>query len=226
MRSDKKVLFFGRDGDIFSRRAYNFLLKKFNTVSCVWSKKPKENKINNYNFDNVDLLISFRSYYIFKKKHLNKINNLSLNFHPGPPKYRGFGCANYAIYNKDDYYAVTAHIISEKIDRGKILDVKKFKIAKTISLKKLLELAHNKQVLQLKDLVNKLIKINFEHKKIKKNFKNNYKWSSRLGSKKKLDKFYEIKNTENFKEFKLKVRATKIGKFKPFKIIKGKKIYI
>ena len=67
MRSDKKVLFFGRYGDIFSKRVYNFLLKRFNKVNCVWSKKPKENKINNYNFDNVDLLISFRSYYIFKK---------------------------------------------------------------------------------------------------------------------------------------------------------------
>ncbi len=226
MRSDKKVLFFGRYGDIFSKRVYNFLLKRFNKVNCVWSKKSKENKINNHNFDNVDLLISFRSYYIFKKKHLSKINNLCLNFHPGPPKYRGFGCANYAIYNKDNFYGVTAHIINEKIDKGKILDVKKFKIGKAISLKKLLNLAHNKQVLQVKDLINKLIKINFDHKKIKENFKNNYKWSSKLGSKEKLDKFYEIKNIGNSKEFKLKIRATKIDTFKPFAIVKGKKVYI
>ena len=226
MKSSKRVLFFGRANDPFSKRVYKFLLKKFNIVKCIWNKKPRDKNINIKIFDNVDLLISFRSYYIFKKKHLDKIKLLSINFHPGPPKYRGFGCANYAIYNKDNYYGVTAHLINEKIDKGKILDVKKFKIDKDINLNKLLNLAHSKQISQLKFVINKIIKINFEYSKILKEFRNDHKWSLKLGKKKDLDKFYEIKSNLNSKEFNLKVRATKIGKFKPYKLVNKKVIYI
>jgi methionyl-tRNA formyltransferase len=223
MKLNKKVLFFGRDKDIFSRKVYDFLLKKFNDVNCVWSIKPKQKKIPNIHFKNVDILISFRSYFIFKSEHLENIKDLSINFHPGPPKYRGFGCANYAIYNKDKFYGVTAHLINHKIDNGKILDVKNFKIHKNISLKNILNLTHTKQVIQFKNVINNLIKINFDKKKIKKKFFNNYKWSSKLGTKSDLDKFYEIKNE---KDLNLKIRATKIERFKAYKFINNKKIYI
>ena len=223
MKSNKKVLFFGRYKDRFSNAVYKFLLKKFNKVDCVWSKKPNEKKVSNIYFKNVDILISFRSYFIFKFKHLRKIKNLSINFHPGPPKYRGFGCANYAIYNKDKFYGVTAHLINNKIDEGKILDVKKFKIHKKISLKKLLDLTHTKQVIQFKNIINKLIKIDFDKKKIKNFFLNSYKWSSKLGTKNDLEKFYEIKNE---KDLNLKIRATKIGRFRAFRFNNKKKIYI
>lgn len=223
MKLNKKVLFFGRANDIFSDKAYNFLLKKFNKVDCVWSKKPKEKKIQNTNFKNFDILISFRSYFIFKSKHLKKIKDLSINFHPGPPKYRGFGCANYAIYNKEKFYGVTAHLINHKIDNGKILDVKNFKIHKNILLKHLLNLAYTKQILQFKNVINNLIKINFDKKKLKKKFYNNYKWSSKLGTKSDLDKFYEIKKGD---DLNLKIKATKVGSFKAYKFINNKKIYI
>ncbi len=223
MKSNKKVLFFGRYKDSFSHTVYKFLLKKFNKVDCVWSKKPKEKKVQNIYFKNVDILISFRSYFILKSKHLKKIKDLSINFHPGPPKYRGFGCANYAIYNEEKFYGVTVHLINNKIDNGKILDVKKFKIHKNISLKDLLNLTHTKQVIQFKNVINKLIKINFDKKKIKNKFLNNYKWSSKLGTKNDLEKFYEIKNEKNLN---LKIRATKIGRFKAYKFINKKKVYI
>jgi hypothetical protein len=72
-------------------------------------------------------------------------------------------------------------------------------------------------------VINNLIKINFDKKKIKKKFFNNYKWSSKLGTKSDLDKFYEIKNE---KDLNLKIRATKIERFKAYKFINNKKIYI
>ena len=226
MKSDKKVLFCGRKHDVYSITAYKFLLKHFDNVSCFWSKKPGEKKKIDNRLKKIDILISFRSYFIFKRKHLNKVKLLSINFHPGPPKYRGFGCANYAIYNREKFYGVTAHLMNEKIDYGKILNVIKFKIKNYISLEKLLKITHKYQVLQFKDVLNKLQEINFDKKKIKKKFNINYKWSSKLGSKKKLDSFYEIKKGTNFRELKLKIRSTKVGNYRPYKVIKNKKFPI
>ena len=54
----------------------------------------------------------------------------AINFHPGPPNYRGIGCLNFALLSNEKYYGVTAHIINEKIDNGKILSFKKFRLKK------------------------------------------------------------------------------------------------
>ena len=48
-----------------------------------------------------DYLICFRSYLILKKNILSKIKFASINFHPGPPSYRGIGCANFALINNE-----------------------------------------------------------------------------------------------------------------------------
>ena len=48
----------------------------------------------------------------------------AINLHPGSPKYRGIGCLNYALYNKEKKFGFTIHLISKKIDCGKILNVK------------------------------------------------------------------------------------------------------
>ena len=226
MKSDKKVLFCGRKHDAYSIRAYKFLLKKFKNVTCIWSKKPGEKKKIDNRLKKIDILISFRNYFIFKKKHLKRVKLLSVNFHPGPPKYRGFGCANYAIYNREKFYVVTAHLMNEKIDNGKILNVIKFKIDKYITLEKLLKLTHKYQVLQIRNVLNKIQDINFDKKRIKKKFNNNYKWSSNLGTKKKLDSFYEIKKGTNLNKLKLKIRSTKIGNYKPYEVVKNKKFLI
>ena len=59
---------------------------------------------------------------------LKKVNKAAINFHPGPPEYRGTGCVNYALYENSKFYGCTAHLINEKVDNGKIIDVKKFNI--------------------------------------------------------------------------------------------------
>ena len=38
---------------------------------------------------------------VLKKTFLDKIKVASINFHPGPPDYRGIGCANFAIINQE-----------------------------------------------------------------------------------------------------------------------------
>ena len=45
-----------------------------------------------------------------------------LNFHPSTPDYRGMGCINFALLTTKNYGS-TAHLIDEKIDHGKIINV-------------------------------------------------------------------------------------------------------
>ena len=66
--------------------------------------------------------------YALSKNHIKNTRGYCLNFHPSPPKYRGIGGYNYALYNKDDVFGVTVHHLVEKIDSGKIIKVRYFPI--------------------------------------------------------------------------------------------------
>ena len=60
-------------------------------------------------------IICFRSFYILKKNLIEKCKMAPINFHPGPPEYRGIGCVNYALYDNSKFYGCCAHIINKKI---------------------------------------------------------------------------------------------------------------
>ncbi len=225
MKINSKVLFFGRKNDTYSKIVESFLKKKFTNVKSVWINKQNKKKSFKKNFFKVDILISFRSYYIFKPREIGSIKKIAINFHPGPPKYRGYGCANYAIYNDDKKYGVTSHLINSKIDSGEILNVKYFKINKKISLNDLLKLTYVKQIVQIKNLINSLIKYDFNLSKYKKYFPNNEKWSKILGTKKKLDKFYIIDRNVNKKKLIKKIRSTYTFNYRPYINIFNKKFY-
>ncbi len=204
MKSKYSVIFFGRKNDFYSKKVLSILKKNFLTIKTIWIDKNNKKKRIEKKFFKRDVLISYRSYYIFKKKELDLIKKIAINFHPGPPKYRGYGCANYAIYNQDKTYGTTCHIINSKIDRGKIIDVNNFKISQLITLDNLLKKTYKCQISQVSKIVKRLKKQKFDYKNYKKLFPCNEKWSKKLGTKKKLDDFYMIsKNLKKEKEVPL-----------------------
>lgn len=76
----------------------------------------------------VDYLISF-SPLIIKRHVLESVQIAAVNFHTAPPKYPGRGGCSYALYNGDTEYGVTAHLMTERVDAGAILDTEYFPIA-------------------------------------------------------------------------------------------------
>lgn len=62
------------------------------------------------------------------ENHILKIaDKIAMNIHPAPlPEYRGVFGYNFAILNGDTEYGVTAHKLSEKFDRGDIIEVERF----------------------------------------------------------------------------------------------------
>ena len=216
------VLLFCRKNCIFSKKLFLFLRKKFKKVKVIYleiNEKPK--KLNLKKIE-VDLIFSFRSTYILKKNLIKKAKIASINFHPGPPEYRGIGCLNYAIFKNSKFYGVTAHLISPKIDKGGIIDVKKFKISRKISLNKLLDKTHTSSFIQAKKVINQIYKDkNCIYRFLNENKK--FKWSKLLITRKYLNNFYKINKHISKKNLDNKLRATVYKGFRPYILLHGKK---
>lgn len=222
MKSNAKVLLICRYQDKFSLKFYKDLKNNFKSVEIFFSKKYNEKltkKIINWKGD---YIFSFRSLLILPYSIIKNAKIAAINFHPGPPKYRGVGCLNYALYNEEKYYGVTAHLMKKKIDFGQIIKTNKFKIPLS-NLDKILDLTHKK----LYNLANQIIlKIISDKKFIHKSIKNNGdKWSKTIKNKSDLDKFYIINKSISKKKLNIKLRATVTKKYKPYFKIHNKKFY-
>ena len=219
------ILFMGRANCSYSKKV-EILLKKISHKFFYFESNNMGEKIDDYLLKiNYDYIFCFRSYYILKKKLLKNVNKVAINFHPGPPEYRGTGCVNYAVYDNSKFYGSTAHIINEKIDNGKIIDVKKFKIKKNNTISEILNKTYEVMSNQAISIINK-IKLDscYIDKKILKN--KNIKWSKKIKRIKELNKFYQIDTNLNKKDFFHKIRATNTPRFKPYVIIYGKKFFL
>lgn len=216
-----KVLFLGRN-DQYSSNLLKFLKKKNLLVKKILIDKPIKLKIAP---DAYDYVVCYRSYLILKKSFLSKIKFAAINFHPGPPSYRGIGCANFSILNQEKIYGVTAHIINEKIDNGSILDVKYFKVKKNITLSQLLTKSYKAQFIQAKRILDKI----FDNPSIIKKMINKNKnilWSKKLYTRKELDNIYNIKYPIHKTKFDTLIRATNYKDFKPYITLHDKKFIL
>ena len=105
------------------------LVKNFNEHADIFygSREdpfPTELARNSY-----DYLISYIGPWIVPKDVLKRTKKLNINFHPGPPSYPGTGCFNFALYNEENEYGSTAHVMDTTVDTGTILMTDKFKMS-------------------------------------------------------------------------------------------------
>ena len=219
------VLFISRKRCPYSKKIKNLLKKKSKKFYHFESNKIGEKIDDKYLKLNYDYIFCFRSFYILKKNILKKVEKASINFHPGPPEYRGTGCINYAIYENSKFYGSTAHLINEKIDNGKIIDVKKFNISKNNNISKILNKTYQMMCNQAISMINQIqINPNFIENQIEKN--KIIKWSRKIKKLKDLNNFYIINRNIKKKDFLNKIRATNTPNFKPYIELYGKKFIL
>ena len=194
-----RILLLIKKNKLYSNQICKIVKKSALNVKIVSvDNKKKISKFLNYN--NYDYLISYLCPFKIQKKILDKINIASINFHPGPPKYPGIGCFNYAIFNKDKIFGVTCHYMNEKIDNGKIIKTRTFKLSKNETIRSISNKSYKSLYLLFKYIFNKIKK----NKNLDE--KNNLKWSKKTYSKKKFNLFlnYKIKD----KKLERYLRAT------------------
>ena len=215
------VLFMGRN-KCEDTKKIKVLLKKESKKFFYFESHKIGEKINKKLLKkNYDYIFCFRSFYILKENLLKRVKKVAINFHPGPPEYRGTGCVNYAVYNNSKFYGCTAHIINTKVDDGAIIDVQKFSITNNESVSSILKKTHKSMCRQamtiLNDLKDKQHIISIRIKNSKK-----FKWSKKIKKLKNLKKFYEIDPNISKEKLFSKIRATETPKFKPYINVHGK----
>tara|TARA_B100000965_G_scaffold369691_1_gene357241 strand:- start:419 stop:1000 length:582 start_codon:yes stop_codon:yes gene_type:complete len=95
----------------------------------------------------IDLICLAGFMKILSKNFIKKFNKPILNIHPSLlPKYKGLNTHKRVIKNKDKYSGATVHLVSDKLDSGKIILQKKIKLLKNDDQKtlekKILKIEH------------------------------------------------------------------------------------
>tara|TARA_Y100000591_G_C21845651_1_gene708559 strand:+ start:2771 stop:3457 length:687 start_codon:yes stop_codon:yes gene_type:complete len=166
---------------------------------------PKGLLINNY-----DIIISYISPWIVPKKVLEKTKYWNLNFHPGPPEYPGIGCFNFAIYDEVTHFGSTAHIMNSKVDTGKIIGVKRFKMEDNEDVVSLSKKTYKVQIELFLEIMSYISKNNSLPS-------SNEKWRRLPYKRTELESLSEIKIDMDTEEIKKRINATYFpGKPPPF----------
>jgi methionyl-tRNA formyltransferase len=195
----KIVIIINKNRDYFDE-IINYTKKFFKKI-FVFNSGNKKLNLNKISKIKPDILISFISDKILPTYILNKTRVYNINFHPGPPEYPGFGCYNFAIYEQSKTYGCTAHIMEKKVDTGRIIHVRKFKLKKEISLIDLIKKTHNESIKQYKYIIKK-----FLHNK-NLNFSNQY-WLRKPFKKKNLENLCKLSLRMSSKEIQKRIKAT------------------
>ena len=211
----KKILLIHKKNCLYSKNLIQFLEKKFYLkTTCVANIKSLNKIAKDLKFD---FIILFRSHLILTKQFIVKNKNI-INFHPSTPNYRGVGGINFAIYNKEKYFGSTAHFVNAKIDFGKIIHVKRFKLKLRSDLNNAYIQTLKGMLKQAKYILNNIEKINLLIKKAK-----NEKWSYSVIKRKDLENFYKINKNISKNKLKLKIKSTVTKDFKPYIFLHGYK---
>ena len=180
--------------------AVKFLRKNFNRVDVFKGKRGDNFPRKAYN-RRYDICVSYMSPWVIPDNLLSTIREFSINFHPGTPKYRGIGCTNFAVYNGEQEYGVTAHLMTSKIDSGRIISVKYFPVLPEYSLVDITQKCYRYILRQFYEVFNYYLK----HGKLPVT---GLKWSKRLYTRAELDRLCQIKKSMAWTEIKRRIQAT------------------
>jgi phosphoribosylglycinamide formyltransferase-1 len=116
-------------------KIYKISKKVINYKNRIIAENKIISEIKNNNIKFICLAGFMR---ILSKNFIRNFKGKILNIHPSLlPKYRGLNTHQRAIANNEKYSGCTVHFVSSKLDSGKIILQRKFKISKLDTAKSL-----------------------------------------------------------------------------------------
>ena len=139
-----------------------------------------------------------------------------------PPDYPGTGSCNWAVFEGQKYFGVTAHIMEEKIDSGKILECVRFPISEEIDAQQLWKIANDKNYELAKNFISGIHKNGeeFIHKRL---LNHTEKWSGNTRKISDLDKLQEIPLDASKEEVNKIIKSVNFPGHPPYVLIHGHK---
>jgi methionyl-tRNA formyltransferase len=88
-------------------------------------------------------LAAFATSIIVPSTVLNLLGFGAYNFHPASPDFPGWAPAHFAVYHQATQFGATAHVMTERVDAGPIVDVELFSVPQDIGVGDLQRLAYS-----------------------------------------------------------------------------------
>ncbi|MDD1955359.1 hypothetical protein LOY33_17095 [Pseudomonas sp. B21-036] len=216
-----KVLFFGRSKCDATDKAINFLNRLDFEVTTVKSNGRGESLPEDIDRWTGDYIFCFRSLFVLPKRILERAKIAAINFHPGSAEYPGSGCLNFALYENAKEYGVTAHLMSEKVDDGSIIECRRFPIVAGDTVDSLLERTHLKLLDLFLDTVGGIGTLGDSYIKSSLIKSGNEKWRGEARRMKELDRLSTIDIGVSALELERIIRATHTDLFPPRIMLHG-----
>ena len=186
---------------IYKGRKLNDVAKKLGIETTTDEKLyeiiEKDKKI----LENIDLVVSFLYWKKIKKPLIELPKIACINFHSSPlPEFRGVNGYSFAIMQDLDYWGVSAHLVDESFDAGKIIKVKKFNIDLKKETAFSLEQRSQKELFQLyKEIISQI--------KNKKNIETVPQENGIYYSMEKFEELRKISENDSLEDIERKIRA-------------------
>tara|TARA_X000000950_G_C13836354_1_gene628366 strand:+ start:580 stop:1284 length:705 start_codon:yes stop_codon:yes gene_type:complete len=213
-----KVLFFGRKNDSDSIKCLDHLRALGFLVEVIWSSSRLDKLPKSISTCEIDLIFCYRSYFILPKSILDLPKYYCINFHPGPPEHPGSGGINFALYDNEENFGTTVHLMEEKVDSGKILDVVYFPIDKRDHLESLLQKTHRTLFKVFKNFTSDLASEGIDFINYKVQEYHACQWSGKKRKVKEVDAMQYVSSLVDEEELNRRVRSFHCEKF-PLKIL-------
>lgn len=226
VRNPVRVLFFGRSGCEATDKCLSHLITLGCDVTVVLSERRSESIPEGIETWAGHYIFCFRSLFVLPKYLLDRAEDGAINFHPGPVNYPGSGCVNLALYDCAEEYGITAHLMNERIDNGRVIECQRFPIFPFDSVDSLLKRTHLKLLNLFLDLTTELILIGKGALDGKLESSAGELWIGTATKMKDLENLWAIPIDVTQKELERLVRATYTHEFPPFIEIFGYKFLL
>ena len=213
--SGKKVLFFGRAKCNATEELLSKFIRYGFDVTFVKSRQRVEKLPEDINWWEGEYIVCFRSLFVLPKLLIDRASIAAINFHPAPPEYPGSGCINFALYDEVNEYGVTAHVMNEIVDNGKILEVRRFPVMPFDNLPTVLSRSHSELLNLCSDFISGLYSDGEDYLKRKLAASETEVWKGKARRLKELDALQKIDTDVSDEELKRVIRATYIDGYPP-----------
>jgi|AntAceMinimDraft_12_1070368.scaffolds.fasta_scaffold92681_2 methionyl-tRNA formyltransferase len=211
----KRVLFFGRAKCSATEDLLKKLVRYDFDVTVIKSRNRGEKLPEDIYWWEGEYIVCFRSLFVLPKRLIDKASIAAINFHPAPPEYPGSGCVNFALYDEVNDYGVTAHVMNELVDNGRILEVRRFPVTPHDNLATVLSKTHSELFNLCSDFISGLYSNGENFLKEKMEVSETEVWRGKARLLKELDELQRIDTTVSEEELKRIIRATYIEGYPP-----------